>query len=198
MDFALLPELTRSCRRFQEKERIPEKRLREIIGAARFAPSAANLQLLRFSFVSDRKPCDELFPFVNWAGYLRDWDGPVPGERPAAWIVVYTPEEKKPFTGIDTGIAAAYMVLAARDAGYGSCMILSFDRAEIASRIGIPGYEVGLLIALGVPAEEIVIEEYDGSIEYWRSEDGTHHVPKLSLDSLIVETGFTPVDREDV
>jgi hypothetical protein len=90
------------------------------------------------------------------------------------------------------------MVLAARDAGYGSCMILSFDTEEIASRLTIPGYDVGLLIALGVPAEEVVIEEFDGSVEYWRSEDGRHHVPKLSLDSLIVETGFTPVDLEDM
>ena len=198
MDFSRLPEMTRSCRRFVQGNRIPETTLRRIIDAARLAPSAANLQLLRFSFIGDERACSDVFPFVNWAGYLKDWDGPEPGERPAAYIVIHSPEEKKPFTGIDIGIAAAYMVLAARDAGYGSCMILSFNREVIASRLSIPGYDVGLLIALGVPAEEIVIEEYDGSIEYWRSEDGRHHVPKLSLDSLIVETGFTPVDLEDM
>ena len=198
MEFSKLPEKTRSFRRFREQERIPEDRLRAIIEAARLAPSAANLQLLRFSFLNEVHSCGEIFPFVNWAGYLKDWDGPEPGERPAAYIVIHTPREKKPFTGIDTGITAAYMVLAAKDAGYGSCMILSFNREEIESRLGIPGYDVGLLIALGVPAEEVVIEEYDGSVEYWRSDDGRHHVPKLSLDSLIVETGFTPVDMEDM
>jgi len=26
----------------------------------------------------------------------------------------------------------------------------------------------------------------DGKIEYWRTSDGTHHVPKRSLDELIV------------
>ncbi len=198
MDFRELPEKTRSFRRFRETERIPPEALRDIIGAARLAPSAANLQLLRFSFVDDENGCSEIFPFVKWAGYLKNWDGPVPGERPAAWIAIHAPEEKKPFTGTDIGITAAYMVLAARDAGYGSCMILSFDREAITSRLRVPGYDVGLLIALGVPAEEVVIEEFEGSVEYWRSGDGTHHVPKLDLDSLIVETGLPAVDLEDM
>jgi nitroreductase len=198
MEFRMLPEKTRSCRRFVEEERIPDGKLREMVNAARLAPSGANLQLLRFSFLNGRKSCSGIFPHVKWAGYLRDWDGPEPGERPAAWIAVHSPVERKPFTGIDIGIAAAYMVLAARDMGYGSCMVLSFDRERVNALLDVPGYEVGLLIALGVPAEEAVVEEYGGSVEYWRSGDGRHHVPKLSLDSLIVDTGFAPVDREEM
>jgi nitroreductase len=197
MDFSELPRITRSCRRFRETERIPEGTLLRIIDAARLAPSAANLQLLRFSIITDEKRCGEIFPFVNWAGYLKDWDGPGPGERPAAYIAIHAPGEKKPFTGIDIGITAAYIVLAARDAGYGSCMILSFDRESIASRLHVSGYDVGLLIALGIPAEEIVIEEFKGSIEYWRSNDGRHHVPKLDLHSLLVQPGLSAVDLED-
>jgi hypothetical protein len=45
-----------------------------------------------------------------------------------------------------------------------------------------------LVLALGEPAEEVVIDEVgeDGDIKYWRDDEGVHHVPKRSLDELIV------------
>ena len=187
MDFSFLPEKTRSFRRFREEQRIPGADLLSIVNATRLAPSAANLQLLRFSIVNNPDECSRIFPGIRWAGYLPDWEGPSTGERPSAYVSILAPDEEKPFTGIDTGIAAAYIVLAARDAGYGSCMILSFDR-EIVSEVvaRTPGYSVKLVIALGVPGEEVILEQVVDGIEYWRDEDGRHHVPKFDLDSLIV------------
>ena len=46
-----------------------------------------------------------------------------------------------------------------------------------------------LVIALGKPAEQIVLEEVgpEGDIKYWRGTDGVHHVPKRSLDEIIVK-----------
>jgi len=198
MDFSKLPEQTRSFRRFKEEQRIPMADLFSIVNAARLAPCAANLQLLRFSIINSPDECSRIFPCIKWAGYLADWDGPSEGERPSAYVSILTPDEEKPFTGIDTGIAAAYIVLAARDAGYGSCMILSFDRETVSDVISSPGYSVKLVIALGVPGEEVVLEPVKEGIEYWRDEDGRHHVPKLDLDSLIVETDLHDVDMEDL
>jgi hypothetical protein len=45
-----------------------------------------------------------------------------------------------------------------------------------------------LVLALGKPAEQIVIESLndDGDIRYWRSADMVHHVPKRSLEKMIV------------
>jgi hypothetical protein len=45
-----------------------------------------------------------------------------------------------------------------------------------------------LVLALGEPAETVVIDEVgeDGDIKYWRDDDDVHHVPKRSLDELIV------------
>jgi len=198
MDFSKLPEQTRSFRRFKEEQRIPMADLFSIVNAARLAPCAANLQLLRFSIINSPDESSRIFPCIKWAGYLADWDGPSEGERPSAYVSILTPDEEKPFTGIDTGIAAAYIVLAARDAGYGSCMILSFDRETVSDVISSPGYSVKLVIALGVPGEEVVLEPVKEGIEYWRDEDGRHHVPKLDLDSLIVETDLHDVDMEDL
>jgi hypothetical protein len=50
-------------------------------------------------------------------------------------------------------------------------------------------YQIPLIIALGKPKENIIIEEVDssGDIIYWRDEKMTHHVPKRSLDELIID-----------
>ncbi|MGQ9778401.1 MAG: hypothetical protein ACUVRM_00795 [Bacillota bacterium] len=44
-------------------------------------------------------------------------------------------------------------------------------------------------MALGVPAETVVLEELvpGGDIRYWRDEAGVHHVPKRSLAEIILE-----------
>lgn len=199
MDFSNLSEQTRSFRRFREEQRIPMADLKSIVNAARLAPCAANLQLLRFSIINSPDDCSKVFPCIKWAGYLADWDGPSEGERPSAYISILAPDEEKPFTPIDTGIAAAYIVLAARDAGYGSCMILSFDREIVSRAIAkTTGYSVKLVIALGVPGEEVVLEPVKEGIEYWRDENGRHHVPKLDLESLIIETDLPAVGMEDL
>jgi hypothetical protein len=44
------------------------------------------------------------------------------------------------------------------------------------------------VLALGVPVEHVELEDsIDGDIHYYRLADGTHRVPKLSLDTLIIK-----------
>jgi nitroreductase len=87
---------------------------------------------------------------------------------------------------VDAGIAAAYMVLAARESGYGSCMLMSFDRKGVAQAAGSPeGYSPFLVVALGKPGEEVVLESAGEDIEYYRDENGVHHVPKLQLKDIL-------------
>ena len=51
------------------------------------------------------------------------------------------------------------------------------------------GLEIQLVIALGRPVEEVVLEEaHPGdSLTYYRTEDRVHHVPKLHTDDLVLK-----------
>ncbi len=50
-------------------------------------------------------------------------------------------------------------------------------------------YAVLLVIALGQPNEEVVLETVgkDNQTNYWRDGKGVHHVPKRPLEDIIVE-----------
>ena len=68
-------------------------------------------------------------------------------------------------------------------------MIGAVKRTALRQALEIPEHlEILLVIALGKPKETVVLEEVgpSGSIEYWRDGEGLHHVPKRSLDEIIV------------
>ncbi len=186
MRFSELARETRSIRRFKQNVRLSTENIHKFIDSARLAPNAANLQVLRFSAVTKENNCEKIFPALKWAGYLEEWQGPEEGEKPAAYIVIHTPDEEKPFTKMDVGIAAAYIVLSARESGYGSCIILSFDCGIISESVNTPeGYSPQLVIAIGVSGEEVILEAARKDIRYWRDELGRHHVPKLRLFEIL-------------
>lgn len=177
----------RSYRRFEQGTAITKQTLRDLIDLARLSPSAANLQTLRFWLVDH--PHSAMFESLKWANYLKDWDGPVEGERPAAYIVVLCARNCSKFSYIDTGIACQSILLGATEIGLGGCMMAAVDRDKVHKALQIPKeWEIVLVIALGVPAEEVVIENITpgGNIEYWRDERDRHHVPKRELDTLIL------------
>jgi hypothetical protein len=45
------------------------------------------------------------------------------------------------------------------------------------------------VLTLGKPKETVVLEEVgpDGDIKYYRDEEDVHHVPKRSLEELVLE-----------
>jgi nitroreductase len=179
----------RSYRRFHQEVPVSESTLRGLVDLARCSASAANKQPLKYYLSCDPQLNAQIFPLLAWAGYLRDWGGPPEGERPAAYIVILGDHAITNNFGCDHGIAAQSIMLGASELGLGGCMIGSVQRPELARLLGLaPELEILLVLALGAPKETAVIDPLgpDGDIRYWRAPDGTHHVPKRSLDDIIV------------
>jgi nitroreductase len=129
-----------------------------------------------------------IFPTLSWAGYLSDWEGPAEGERPAAYIVILNDDSISKTYFCDHGIASLAILLTAVEKGYGGCIIASVNRDAVREALRIPEqYSIVQVIALGKPSETVVIEPVtDGDIKYWRDSQSIHHVPKRSLDDIII------------
>ena len=178
----------RSYRRFDETKKQTKEKLASLVESARFSPSAGNMQRLRFRLVNEAEETAYLFDRLAWAGYLKDWPGPVEGERPTSYVLILAGEDKSAMLDVDMGIAAQSIMLTAVSEGLGGCMLGSFHRERTNARFAPEGYHVALVLALGVPVEHVELEDAsDGDIHYYRLADGTHRVPKLPLDTLIVE-----------
>lgn len=187
MNFSDLVRKARSCRRYRQNDPVPLALLRNLVDVARLAPSGGNQQPLRYRLISGAAPCAALFPFTRWAAALKTWSGPTESERPTGYIVILAPVGRN--AGVDVGIAAQTIQLAATEQGYAVCMLGAIDRAVVHKALGLPAdLEVQLLVAVGRQGEAIVLEELppDGNTVYWRTADGVHHVPKRSLEQVLV------------
>ena len=179
----------RSFRKFIEAEEVPRAVLEEFVDLARNSASARNDQPLKYFISSVKDLNSKIFPYLKWAGYLVDWDGPEVGERPSAYILVLGDTKISETFECDAGIAMQSMLLGAVEKGIHGCIIGSINRLSLREEIGIPDHlKILYVIALGKPAEKVYIEnvKVDGDIKYWRDEEGNHHVPKRSMDDIIV------------
>jgi len=179
----------RSYRRFDETVTITRETLKELVDLARHTASAANRQPLKYVLSWEPQKNGLIFPHLAWAGYLKEWPGPAAGERPTAYIVMLVDTEISPAAAYDLGIAGQTILLGATEKGLGGCMIASIKKEDLRESLGIAEqYEIVLVIALGKPVEKVTIEavKSGGDIRYWRDPQGGHHVPKRSLEEIIV------------
>jgi nitroreductase len=119
---------TRSYRRFDESHHVDLNLLEGLVDLARMSASAANRQPLKYLLFNTPEFCGRIFPFVAWAGYLKEWSGPVQGERPSAYIIILGDKTITESYNVDHGIAAQSIMLGATEAGLGGCMIASIKR----------------------------------------------------------------------
>jgi nitroreductase len=189
MNIKELVTTTRTCRRFDESFKVDYKVLEQLIDLARLSASGANKQPLKYILFNKREECEIVFPFLAWAGYLSDWSGPSQGERPSSYIIILGDKSISESFGIDHGIAAQSIMLGATEAGLGGCMIASIKKEGLRAALSIPSkYEILLVLAIGKKLEKVVVEQIrNGDVKYWRDAEKTHHVPKRSLDELIIK-----------
>jgi len=180
----------RSYRRFHQDVPVPLETLRALVHLARLSASAANLQPLKYILSADPETNARIFPHTRWAGYIKDWPGPEEGEQPAAYVVILGDTEIRKQFGCDHGIAAQSIMLGAVERSLGGCILGAIDRDGLRQALDIPEqYEILHVLALGKPKETVVIEDVgpDGDIKYYRDDEGVHHVPKRSLEELILQ-----------
>ena len=179
----------RSYRRFYQSEPISNSLLRDWIDLARNSASARNAQSLKYFVSSDELLNTQIFEQLAWAGYLTTWKGPEEGERPSAYVVLLHDTLISGNYFCDDGIAIQSILLGATEDGFGGCIIHSVNRNKLREVLNLSEqYEILYVLALGKPKETIVLEEIkDGDFKYWRDENQVHHVPKRSLDEIIIE-----------
>lgn len=180
---------TRSIRIFIE-EPIKEETMLHLIDLARLSASGANLQPLKYIISCEKGTNEIIFPKLAWAGYLKEWSGPADGERPSAYIIILGDRNIAKSFGCDHGIATQNILLGATFIGLGCCIIGAVDRKGLMDDLKIPdNFEILHVIAFGKPGEDIIIEAVGkhGDIKYWRDEKGVHHVPKRSLEEIVVK-----------
>jgi len=180
----------RTYRRFFQEVAIDRQTLRELVDLARLSASAGNLQPLKYVLSCEPQRNALIFPHLAWAGYLKDWPGPCEGERPSAYVIILGDTQIAKSFGCDHGIAAQSILLGATERGLGGCIIGTVKRDELRKALDIPsGYEILVVLALGKPAETVMIETVGpaGDVKYWRDSESVHHVPKRALDDIILD-----------
>jgi len=175
----------RSIRRFQQKP-IPIELLKKFVNGARLAPSAANLQPLEYFVVTDKELRSKVFETLGWAAYIKPKWAPSEDERPTAYIIILVKDPNNKWYSRDASLASENIVLAAEKESIGSCIMCKIDREKLQEILKVPkDMIVDSVIALGYKAEKSVVEDFKGSIKYWRDKNEILHVPKRKLEDII-------------
>ena len=81
--------------------------------------------------------------------------------------------------------AAQNIVLTAEGEGIGSCVLCNIDKEKLGDVLNIPNdVFIDSVIALGYKNEKSIVEDYKGSIKYWRDEKEIMHVPKRKFKEI--------------
>ena len=193
MDFLDLIRLNRSYRSFDENAVITKEKLLSFVECARLSASAANRQPLKYFLSADKETNALIQSTTAWAAKLRpNRILPDPGHYPQAFIVICVDRDILPDiqkADRDIGIAAQSILLSAVSQGYGGIMIGAFSK-NVKELLRLDDrYEPSLILALGKPDENILLEDTDSSTDYYRDNNDVHHVPKRKLNDIVINRG---------
>jgi nitroreductase len=178
----------RSYRRFCVDNPIERQTLLELVDLVRWVASARNLQPLRYIISWEARKNDLVFPCLTWPVF-GGWVQPAPDERPTGYIILLGDTLIPTAIGIDTGIAAQSILMAAVERGLGGCILGSIEQEPLRSALYIPErYRILVVIALGKPAETVTIEENaPDPTAFWRNSDGIPYVCKRKLEDVLLD-----------
>jgi nitroreductase len=151
MEFTTLVESRYSVRSYKT-DPIEEKKLQKVLQAMRLAPTATNNQAFQFIVIHTKGRDEELRRIYN-----KNWFVQAPvvicacGIPAENWVRM----DGKNYNDVDVAIAMDHLILAATDAGLGTCWIGAFDAQAAKEVLGLPeGVEPIAFTPLGHPAGE--------------------------------------------
>lgn len=189
MNFKELVKSNRTCRRYDGTKSITRQDLLDLVDLVRYAPCGKNKQALRFFLSADEETNAKIFANIFWSGFLKDWDGPIEGERPGGYILVFDENDGRAMTE-DIGIAGQTIALGARAEGKAVCIFKAYKEKEIKEALGLDdNLNLLLVVSVGYPLEEVVIDDIrlGEDSKYYRDKDQVHHVPKILTEDLIIK-----------
>lgn len=179
----------RSYRKYHYNKKISVAQLTELIDLARITPSSKNQQPLKYLVVTGEEDVNLVESNLKWAKFLENWDGPDRSEQPPSYIIMLTDTNLNKQADIDAGIAAQTILLGAVDKKLGGCILRSVNRQALSKHFNLASnLEIIQVIAIGYPNQKIELTSPDetSSVRYYEGNDGTHYVPKRSIDDIII------------
>lgn len=182
----------RSYRGFDRTRSVSREELLQMVDCARLSASSVNMQPLKYCLAWEREAVDRIQPLTAWARGLPDMTLPHKGMCPTAFIIICQDKDISDSLSRfqkDVGIAAQTILLAAVEMGLGGCMIGNFQAGEVKAALGLPEHLAPqLIVAIGKPAERIVLREIEKgeSTAYYRDGQDVHYVPKRKLEDIVI------------
>lgn len=182
----------RSYRGFNHQRKLTREELTELVDCARLTASSVNMQPFKYYIAWQEDEVAAIQAQTHWARGLPQIQLPHPGMEPTGFIVIL--QDTSIFEGLqrfqkDCGIVAQTMLLRATEMGLGGCMIGNFSAGALKEILDLPEHLAPLLIiALGEPAEQIVLKEIapGESTAYYRDDRDIHYVPKRKLEDIVL------------
>lgn len=151
MEFSKLIEERYSVRAYRP-DPVEEEHLRQVLEAARLAPTACNLQAFQLIVIHTEGREQELKRI-----YRQDWFS----QAPVVIGICALPEKNwvrgydgKDFSDVDVAIVMDHLILAAANAGLGTCWIGAFDPDAAREILGLPDdAEPVAFTPVGYPAD---------------------------------------------
>ena len=151
MDVKKAVEIRKSIRRFKEKE-VPDKVIKEVIDAARRAPSSHNQQ--PWHFIAVKK--NSLLKLKEQKVFVADWIY----KAPVVIACCSEKDDEEHMSIINLSLASAFLVLRATELGLGTCFVARLDKEKIKNILGVPKDAiVPYVIVMGYPDEKLEPKE---------------------------------------
>ena len=175
----------RSVRGYDNTFKVRHDQLLSLVEAARLAPSAMNQQALRYRLVTAEE-AQLVTPHIRLGAALPELNLPFEGHEPQAYVVICTTKESR-FVDMDLGIATQTTLLRAVEMGLNGICIAAFDKEAVSEALHLP-LAPQLIIAIGRSAERIeVVDIAEGESQTYYRKNGTHFVPKIKVEDLIIK-----------